>query len=67
MKIKINKPTPSTPVKEYPYFATNSSNDLFLFVKMDHAIAFGYWDDVRSVSESKVTRLPIGTTITITE
>ena len=66
MKIKVNKPTPSTPVKEYPYFATNSSNDLFLFVNEDYAIAVAFRDAFRFVSESKVTRLPIGSTITIT-
>ena len=66
MKIKINKPTPSTPVKEYPYFATNSSNDLLLFVKENYAIAVGYRDEFRFVAESKTTPLPVGTIITIT-
>ena len=67
MKIIINKQTPPLIVREYPYFATNFSENLFLVLKKDYGIAIGLWEDVRLISEDMLTPLPVGTIITITE
>jgi hypothetical protein len=66
MKINIIKPGQIQKPKTYPYWAVNSSNDLFFITAHDFGICPMYWKDIRSLSEDILTPLPEGTKIEIT-